>query len=486
MKHVAIFGNDSNSGLNVIHALRSVQPAIITGEYEATVYGGLYSETLITTSSETSIKGVGEVVFKESSPNQTFLDSASKGIRLENIVILRFLNAVDGRTNSVVRFSSIKKCKLYGDNTNLLIYNFQASSNMHRLDLEDTLIVNYDLVRIDLGRMKGVTLKCNTLLIDRVDEFSSYIQDCIIDAGEIRILSEPFKIANVLFSSSTLFTYSDGVNSVDKVDFATFQLSNNSYNWGFSFHGVEIEEPINTFIDPDNEDFKLKSQSIASSMSSKNSHVGMMGIGYGVSVTDIGWNDSSNFIFNSNQYEATTDASIRSPVLDLLTNKIIKGFDGLIKDDWLNGLLFNSTGNLALTALISGGDQYELNVVLEDESVFFVNGYLEVETSDRTFTSADAFSFTSGLNEQIISVTGNGSIRKVEHLSGKRTILVKIWKEGSFVPANYKPFFIDDIWLLDVNGNSNAETTYTGVSAHAPCGRYIEFKPVVTALNVKS
>lgn len=493
MKYVAKYGNDSQTGDSKRRSLKSVQPAITlqtANNPTIEVFDGEYKEILTLIAVNTIMNGHGKVVFADPSVNSTFISAGTRSIDLTNIEVHGFGILIDAGSNGGGRVSEWSDVRVIGNGaTDIIYWNFRqdlADDKTNPLYLDSCLITGCNDLHMDIGSIARSTIRASTLRIERTEE-QAVIKDSIIDIGEIEFIraTGTLPFINCLFSDTTTFTYNDGVNQVSQVDFLAFKTANTTHNWGFDLTGCQTEQSTNTHIDTLNNDFRLKPNSLAVNMSLEYAYVGKYGVGYTVAVVDSGWSSNNGYTLNGTSYEAAADASIESPVLDLGSNVIIKTVSGLIDNDWANGLLLNSVGNLSDSPIITGGNQSGLNVTLIEDEVY-CSTYAEVVTNQRTFTSGSSFCFAANNGEVIEAVNGTGDVRQLLDDSGLRTVDARFWRDGEVAPSAYQKVHIDQSLLVDENGNTNASPSYTGVNPRHPNLRNIQFRVISTSNNVKS
>lgn len=482
----AIWGNDNNAlhdGSSVKKAFRTISAArlAVPNLTLVEIYGGLYKEVIPL---NPTIKGVGEVVILAPAVNSVFYEGRT--INLENVTMLDFASPIAYTSSSsvtVIKDCNFIKAQYTGDRVFDLITTTSSSG-----PVTGSLIVNYDVLARSASIEQTTIIGGQSLEYTSLPSASSIIKDAII--GNQKIIFEfAMPIQNTLFADTCQFTFDDGNgNSVVDASFAAFKVANDANGWGFYLQDCDTEAIADTFVDAANGNYNLKPTSKAVNMSTQYGPIGGRKVGYEQKATASGWSNLNGFVLNGNVFEASGDADIEAPAIDFGKNSIVYAPDNSgLANDQLNGLVFDTTGNLD-APIFNGATQSGLNIALDADEVYVFEGAIEFSTNLRTVTTANYEAFIMQAGEVLQSVTSNitASVRKVNDYSGKSKTLLKWWKDGEAPPAAYKTVYRGEPILIDENGNANAEPSFDILTAQPVVARYIQEKPTVSQDYIKS
>ena len=485
--NAAAWGNDPyNDGSTVRKAKSTIQQAL-DSDPTVNIYGGLYRESLTVTANTFALEGKGMVVVEAPNPTASFINTRDKFVTIRNLTIRDFATPI--RTDGASRYTLLENVSVINTTLSTLLQlgeNGTIAATPRQSSMSKCLMVNQN-IEIDLDYIESTTIIGGNLQVTRFHDDSGYIKDSILADCAIHFLVE-VSIVNSLFSDGSTFTYDDGVNSVNGVDFDTFRTANDTHGWGFNLSGCDTEETADTFLGMAAGNYLLKSTSNAANMAANGGIVGKFRVGLQALASPVGWTNNSNFTLNGDRYEAVQAASIDSPVMDFGKNVLLAVPDGDFSDAFEDGRIFDTLGNLG-AAILSGGSASGLNVALTDGEVYCFEGYVEVVTNLRTLAFANMECVTALAGEIIQEVTASvsGSVFPVIDYSGKARVNLRWWKDGAAEPVDWKPAYRGEELLVDANGNTNAEAAYdVGAFPRPPVARYARQQPKVSTNNARS
>lgn len=486
---VAIWGRDDfHDGSAVNNAFRSIQAAAnsLAGLNGAPikVYSGKYSEDIFISNIHAWLEGIGQVVFTPPNPSSYFLNVDSRFVTLTNLKVIGYTNTLK-LSIQTHRSVTINDCQFIPPLRGII--EMASGSSYFPFVSTYTLYDRQDITGIDLERLEYCTFHDCSVQISHNKSGNGYLQNCIASKTAFEFLLV-VPVNNMLFGQETTFTYDDGVNSVDAVDFSTFQAANQAHQWGFSLANCQVEVEVGIYVDPAQANFCVQPTSLAVGLSTNSGAVGAFQVGNQLLATEAGWQNNTGFTLNGDQYESSAAAEIESPVMDFGANKPIYRINGALEDSWEDGRLFNHLGQLD-TPILEGGTQSGLAIQLTEGNIYSIDGFIEVITNQRSFTITSQQCFTALANEEIIAVTasGLGEIRELIYLDGQTRLLARWWKDGESEPSTWHIVTRNELVLVDANGKANGEPDYDATAfPRYPVARYLRVKPALTTNNLKS
>ena len=485
-KLVALWGRDDHhDGSSVNQAFRSIQGALnaINSE-QIQIYSGKYQEELFGT--YFNLLGIGHVELCPPTPSNFLFSTYNRGCILKNLHLIGFTNLLQNASSTTHPNVILEELTIIQQGRALM--DTQVGGGSVNFTMKDSLFIRVDFSPFDLYRAERSTFHACHLQIRKNSDGLGYVQNCLITSSHCDFQQEVIPIRNTLFGLGTTFTYSDGVNSVANADFDTFKTANETHDWGFNLTNCAVQDEGQIYQHADGDDYSIQPSSLAIGMATDNGAVGAKKESGYAAATDAGWQNNSNFTLVNDQFEASVEAAIEGPIIDLGKNKPIYMLGGGLQDAWEDGRIFHAGGQLA-DPIVTGGSQTGLSIALEEGKVYCVEGFIEVETSQRGLTFTSQQCFTGLANETIIATTasGAGAVREVKELTGNLVLLARFWKEGEQEPAEWKRICRGKPVLIDGQGRGNGEEDYDAADfPRHPVARYLRIRAALSTNNLKS
>jgi hypothetical protein len=490
MKIVALHGNPSNDGTTDKKALRTASDSLGLGDADIEFIGDGHKLSITAIAASTlKLKGRnGMATISPPSQNDYFVNLRDKFLFFEDLILNDFVGMeTEGSGRNTTFTNCIVKSPFPTLSTQIAERNTTGNS---RIGILIDCHFHNQNTEFDLGSIKNSTISGDAgavFYVKRKVDSLSEVLDSIFTAPELKTLVQ-FQIRNVLFASTTTFTYDDGNgNSVNQDNFATFQTANTTHGWGFDLTGCQTADIADIYIDYSKENYLMKQTCIGVDMSSDFGVVGYYKVGKALNATDAGWANNNNYTLVGDAYETTGAADITQTSQDLTGggNAVIEAIRGEFDNGLANGRAFSSGGNLGV-AVVDGTDLTALGVNLVDGDVYWFEGFTEVRTSLRAIALPGSESIVALAGETVNEADGTGSIRPVIDYSGKLKVPFKLWKDGKTEPLTYSyAYWNEDLWI-DSSGRTNAEAGYDEASRKRMTGRWLITMPTVNIDQIPS